>query len=225
VIGFTGIMNRPWCFLAALACALAGCASKPSVTDHARRGPFFVPTNYTAEARLPASIQRVVLLPVHGGEVTTPEAAEALDSVFAAALNRQMRFEVVILTRDECQRSYGAPDIASTDALPHDFVEEVGRKYAADAVLFVDLTAYQTYRPLAVGIRAKLASVSDRKLVWAFDQIFSATDPRVADSARRFYAAGEMGPTPYDMTVGALQSPARFTAYAADAAFKTLPAR
>ncbi len=212
--------------LAALAGLLAGCQSKPSPLDAARLGPFFQPVNFVGDPKLSPSIQRVVLLPVHGGDVASPEAVEALDPVFAAALGRQMRFEVVTFSREECQRSYGAPDFSSTGVLPRDFLQELGRKYAADAVLFVDLTTYRPYRPLALGIRAKLAAVSDRHLIWAFDETFSADNPLVANSARRYsLGADGLGPEPYDMTVGILQSPARFAAYAAGTAFHTLPPR
>ncbi|HEX3730952.1 MAG TPA: hypothetical protein VHV47_14165, partial [Opitutaceae bacterium] len=169
--------------------------------------------------------RRVVLLPVHGGDFAPPEAVEALDSVFATALEKQMRFEVVTLGREECQASYGRPDIGSTAALPPDFLRDLARKFGADGVLFVDLTAYQPYRPLILGIRAKLASVSSQRLVWSFDEIFSASDPAIDNAVRHFYLNAGGGPMPLDMTSSALQSPTRFGAYAAETAFRTLPPR
>src|SRR5580700_1411909 len=189
-------------FFGALGLALAagGCASKPEVTDPARRGPVFIPRNYAGDPRLPQSVQRVLLLPVHGGDAADPDSAESLDSIFAIALERQMRFEVVTMSRDECLRYFGAPDLGSTDALPHDLLRVLGDKYAADAVVFVDITAYRAYRPLTLGVRAKLAAVSSHHLIWAFDQVFSASDPTVANGARRYYLASEGGPVPYDPT-------------------------
>jgi hypothetical protein len=47
----------------------------------------------------------------------------------------------------------------------------------------------------------------------------------VANSVRRYYVDNELGRMPFDLTPGALQSPSRFAAYAADATFRTLPAR
>jgi hypothetical protein len=213
-------------FRLGLAAALlaAGCAHPP-ITDPAHRGPFFTPHNYIGEDRLPAEVHRVLLLPVHAGDFAPPEEAEAMDTVFATALERQMRFEVVTLSRTECQASYGTPDISSAAALPHDFLQDLGRKYGADAVMFVDLTAYQPYRPIVLGIRAKLSLVSDHRLVWTFDEVFSASNPAIDNAVRRFYVDSGGGPMPLDMTTAALQSPTRFGAYAADAAFKTLPAR
>lgn len=219
-------MNRVSLLCGALAGALlaAGCAHPP-VTDKSRRGPFFSPSNYVGQAKLPEGLHRVLLLPVCGGDFAPPEQAEALDPVFATALERQMRFEVVTLDRDECLATFGVPEISSAAALPPDFLQSLGRKFGAEAVLFVDLTAYSPYRPLVLGIRAKLALVSDRSLIWSFDQIFSASNPAVTNAARNFYLNSGGGEMPIDMTVDALQSPARFAGYAADATFRTLPPR
>jgi hypothetical protein len=219
------IRLRP-AILALSALLLAGgCETKPSPVDPARFGPTFSPKNTYGEKRLPRSLHRVLLLPVHGGPFASPETCEALDLVFATALEKQMRFEVVTLSREECEMSFGVPDIGSADALPRDFLEILGRQYGAEAVVFVDITAYQGYRPLMLGVRSKLANVADHRLIWAFDQEFSVLDPSVANGVRRFFLANADGPVPYDPTEGVLQSPTRFAAYAADAVFKTLPPR
>lgn len=218
------MIRRLFSCLPLLAALAGGGCLHPSFSSHARLGPFFTPTNYVGVAKLPESLHRVVLLPICGNEFVPPEAAEALDPVFLTALENQMRFEVVTLSRDECQKSFGVPAISSTDALPPDFLQEVGRKYDAEAVMWVDLTAYQGFRPLTLGVRAKLAMVSNRKLIWAFDQIFSASNPAVANSVRRFYLKGEPSGMPVDLTPAALQSPSHFAAYCASTAFRTLPA-
>jgi hypothetical protein len=220
-------MIRLFRFILPLAAAAfaAGCSTKPSVIDSSRRGPMFTPKNTTGDKRLPKTLHRVVLLPVHGGEFTPREICESLDRVFSTALEKQMRFEVVTLTRDECQMTFGIPDIASVAALPHNFLSILGEKFDAQGVLFVDITAYQGYRPMLLGLRAKLAGIDDQRIIWSFDEEFSVLDPAVANGARHFYLGNEDGPVPYDPTEGILQSPTRFAAYAADTMFKTLPPR
>jgi hypothetical protein len=222
-------MKRKAWLPAGVACAafaLAGCSTvHPGIADPARTGPFFAPHNYVGAARMPASVRRVVLLPVHGGAFATAEMSESLDPVFASALEKQLRFEVVTLSRDECEKSFGVPDISSASALPHDFLQIVGEKCGAQAVLFVDITAYRAYRPLTLGIRAKLASVADRSLIWTFDDLFSTTAPAVVNSVRRFYSPDEFGAVPFDLSPDALSSPGRFAGYVSDAVFKTLPPR
>lgn len=210
------------CVLGMTACSTV---SRQLPGNPAKYGPVFTPHNTYGEKRLPRTLHRVVILPVHGGPFVPREISEALDAVFAAALEKQTRFEVVTLTREQCQLSFGLSDIGSADVLPHDFLSILGQKFGAEGVIFVDITAYQGYRPLLIGIRSKLANVADRRLVWSFDEEFSVLDPSVANGARRYYIGNADGPVPYDPTEGVLQSPTRFAAYAADAVFKTLPPR
>lgn len=201
----------------------AGCMS-PSPLDSARTGPFYQLTNYTGDAQLPANLRRVVLLPVSGGTVAPLESAQALDPVFLAELQKQNRFEVVPLSRAECRSQFHADEFRSTAALPHDFVAIVQRDHDADGVLFVDLTVYHPYRPLSVGVRAKLATLhGDVRLLWTFDNVFSAADAAVANSARQHFLESDRGGVPYDLTPGVLQSPTRFAAYVASEVFRTLP--
>jgi len=213
--------------LAAAAGLLAGCAG-PAHHSQSARTPtsgVYQPRNYVGESILPRSVRRVILLPVDGGQFADAETCEYLDRIFANALEHQLRFEVVPLSREECAQSFGSPSVASTDALPHDFLQGLGTKYAAQAVMFVDITAFEAYRPLGIGIRAKLATVADRRLIWSFDETFSCLDPTVVNGLRHYYAQGTQKGSPIDMSSDALDSPRQFAAYAANATFGTLPRR
>ncbi len=204
----------------------AGCMSSgPAITDSARTGPFFKPRNFTGDPVLPANLRRVLVLPVYGGTVAEPESTAALDDIVRSALQKQARFEVVQLTREDCRRRFGTPEISSVEALPHGFLEDLGRAFSADAVLFVDLTEYQPYRPLSVGFRAKLATVQEVRLVWSFDETFSARDPAVKNSVRHHSIPDSPAGPSVDQTSAALESPSRFTTYAAETMFSTLPPR
>ena len=204
---------------------LTGCISPP-VHDSARRGPFFTPANHAGDAQLPANLRRVVLLPVAGGSAADAESAAAFDPIFIAELQKQNRFEVVSLTREDALRRFRTPEFLSTAALPHDFLAMLKREHAADAVMFVDVTAYKAYRPLVLGVRAKLALLdpeAEVRLVWTFDNVFAAADPAVANSARHHFLDSDRGGIPADLTPAVLQSPSRFAAYVAAATFATLP--
>ena len=200
---------------------LCGCTS-PALNDPARVGPFFHPRNVSSDPTL-GGIRRVLLMPVWAGNAAPEESAEDLDPIFRQALQDENRFEVVVLPRSECRRLWGSSALSSASALPHDFIPTVQRLYAADAVMFIDITVYRPYEPLALGIRARLAAVGNLHLVWAFDNVFSADDPTVAASARHFYLGSETQGVPGDLTPAILQSPGRFAAYAASATFTTLP--
>lgn len=205
--------------LALLALVLAsGCVTTVLPTDN---GPFFAPTNFSGEPFL-GGVRRVVLLPVNGGAAATEESAAAFDEVMRTALQRQNRFEVVVLSRAECLRRFRSESLSSAGALPRDLLPVLKKEFVADAVMFVDLTVYKAYRPIELGLRAKLASIDGARLIWTFDTIFSASDPAVANSARRHFRAAPTG-VPADLTAAVLQSPTRFGQYAAGAMFDTLP--
>lgn len=203
-----------------MASLLGGCAS-PAVTEPVRSGPFFTPANHSADASL-GGIRRVVVLPVWVGEGTATESAAALDPVFLTALQQEKRFEVVTLSRQECRRRYGIEAMSSATTLPHDLFASLKREFAADAVLFIDLTAYHPYKPITLGLRGKLASLEDSRLIWTFDNVYSPEAPAAASRARNFFLDRDQS-VPADLSRTALQSPLKFAAYAAASMFATLP--
>jgi hypothetical protein len=204
----------------------AGCSSVPRKSE--KPAPVAQSSrNVVGDKHLPASLRRVVLLPVCGADAAEPESAAALDAGFATALERQMRFEVVTLSREECMRRFGVDSLLSSGALPAGFLEEISRDFAAQGVMFVDLTSYRPLRPIAIGVRAKLALLEGGRLIWAFDEVFSSGDPAVVAGIRKYYApgGGDRGENPANIPEAALLSPSRFGAYAAEATFETLPPR
>lgn len=216
---FPGRVFSAGLVLAALALS-AGCMH-PAANDPARVGPFFTPSNHSGDPSL-GGIRRVVVLPLWVGEGTKPEAAAELDPVFLTALQHEKRFEIVTLSREESRRRFRAEAISSAAALPADLFPTLQREYAADAVLFVDLTTYEPYKPITLGLRGKLAAIDGSRLIWTFDNVFSSESPGAANSARRFFLDRDRS-VPADMTRTALQSPSRFAAYAAATMFATLP--
>lgn len=202
---------------------LAGCHST-DVADALDPKPGFEPINHRGELRLPLDLHRVAVLPLYAGDVADPESAATLDRVLIAALQKSRRFEVVAVSREDCRRLFGALEFASVGALPHGFLDKLSGYYGVDAVLFTDLTVYRPYGPLAVGFRSKLATTRGVRMVWAFDEVFSAEDPKMRQSVRMARRTAN-GAALVDPTPAALQSPARFGAVAADLMFGTLPPR
>jgi hypothetical protein len=202
----------------------AGCSQLPK-RDPAKAGPFFTPTNVTSLGRLPAEVRRVVVLP-SAGNIQVPETSfERLDEAILGELNRTNRFEVVRLTRGQLRQVFGVQPMLSTDALPADLFLKLAEKFGAEAILFTDVTQYSPYPPLSVGLRFKLARLSDRQVLWSADNVFSAATPEVANSARRH--ALEIGADRGrgDLSHTILQNPSRFVAYAAAESFRSLPTR
>lgn len=210
--------------LAAGAVLLAGCTSS-EMAKFAVKGPFFQPANAIGVTRLPPTLHRVALLPIHGGADVPADTLAALDAVFASELMHVERFEVVPVARETMDRLFGALQVNSVDALPHEFLGTLARELGVDGVIFVDLTSFSAYPPLAMGVRAKLAETETAGILWSFDTLFSAANPAVANSARRHAAGVGAANPPVDFTRTSLQSPTRFGAYVASATFCTLPPR
>lgn len=218
---------RPLLILPLLAClvpCLTGCSTVAGRAG-GETAPLYTPVNVTGDAQLPAGLRRVVLAPLHAGAVAPTETAAELDPILLGALQRQMRFEVVAVSRAENRRWFGAESFSGSGMLPAGYVERLAAEFVADGVLLVDLTAYDPYRPLAVGFRAKLAASPQVRFIWAFDEIVSAREASVVNSARRHAEAGGRGPQAGDQVHTVLQSPARFAAFVAEAMFQTLPPR
>lgn len=222
----TGLATGPSRLFAALAIvfgmlALSGCMN-PGPQDPVRVGPFFVPTNHSGDPSL-GGVRRVLMLPVWADSGIPPESPEMLDPILIAALQKENRFEVVALSRDECRRRFRAAALGSSSALPPDLLATLRREFAAEAVLFVDLTTFRAYKPLAIGLRAKLASIDGARLIWKFDTVFSSDDPLVTNAARHYFLERDRSVPGADFTPAVLQSPSRFATYVAAAMFATLP--
>jgi hypothetical protein len=61
-------------------------------------------------------------------------------------------------------------------------------------------------------------------MIWAFDEVFSAEDPRLRRTIRSRQRTAVAAPL-VDPTPAVLQSPARFGTVAAELMFRTLPPR
>jgi len=184
----------------------------------------YAPANHVGDTVMPKTIRRVVLLPIAGDAASAPaENCAALDLLAVEALQRMNRFEVVPMSRDACRLHFGVEELSSVMPLPPDFLAVIKHDYAADAVLFVDLTVYHPYIPVSLGLRSKLAVISGDRLVWSFDNLYSTDDPVVAASATRYLQGREPVILPAQLSTVTLQSPERFATYALATMFATLP--
>lgn len=203
---------------------LAGCQSA-SKSDSGANARLFQPSNYQGVPSLPSDIQRVVVLPTAGDGLLGEESLQSLDDVIVKALNQTRRFECVPVSREVCARYTRQRSVRSVDMLPYDFFPKLANEYGAGAVLFVDITHYNAYPPLAIGFRSKLVRLDNRTILWSFDETFAANLPEVARAARQFWQETTQTDSPANLGTSALQSPSRFAAYVVHSAFSTLPQR
>ena len=217
-------MHRfPFILVAGGALALAGCQ------NDFHKGPVyplragFLPQNvYRANNVL--ALRRVVLLPPYDARAESPRRQD-LDFVFSAELGAAGRFEVVPVSRNELISLCGRDQINSTEGLPPRLVAALRGEYAADAVMFVDITQDDPYSPITLGVRAKLVDArGGLPILWSCDTVFNGGNPAVAASAQRYQLdTGRQAFPAEEDGASVLLNPVRFARYAANAVFRTLP--
>ncbi len=187
-------------------------------------GPSYRPQNFYSVGAMPEEIHRVVYLPVYYDEYEG-DFLEAIDHDFVSALTQTSLFEVVVVSRKELLDLLGRRQLTSVERLPIELFEYLEQKYAADAVLFTDLTQYSPYKPIDIGIRSKLIAMESKDILWAFDEVFSSGNPSVSVSARRFQRSSDLSTQPLQTAETILRSPRQFSRYIAFEVFGTIPGR
>ena len=217
-------MNRSFLFAGVFAgLSLAACSNDVDKRPQYPHGPGFVPRN-VYRPRESLGLRRVVLLPPYDSYANA-DRRQDLDRAFDEELNAANHFEVVQISRNELVALCGRDQINSTEPLPPRLAAALRGEYAADAVMFVDITQDDPYRPITLGVRAKLVDLrSGLSILWGCDSVFNSGDPAVAASARRFQLDAGRQQFPADQDGSSvLLSPARFARYTANAVFATLP--
>jgi hypothetical protein len=184
----------------------------------------YQPANAEGIELLPQSVRRVVLLPIWSDEGEA-DYLDHLDRTLLRELSATLRFEVVTVDRDSLYARFHKRQLSPVEPLPPELFDALIERYDADAVIFPELTAFEPYKPLSLGLRLRLVDLQNGATLWAFDHYFNAGDPRVAAGAKQFYSLRQHQPFPLDGAYGTLQSPRRFAAYCAAMAFLTLPPR
>ena len=130
-------------------------------------------------------MRRVAMLPLSGAQLT-PEALRDITTAFQAELSKKAIFEVVPVTGAELEAICGQRQLSSVEPMPADLLNSLREKLGAEGVLFTDITHLHPYRPVAIGVRAKLVDITSGAISWASDCVYDSGHPLIADNARRF---------------------------------------
>lgn len=178
-------------------------------------------------AKLSLDLRRVAVLPL-AAETASGDLSEgctALGPVLLEQLVKTKKFETVAVDAAVLRQATGQASWTGTETLPPDFLPFLHREYGCDAVLFVELTAYRAYAPLAVGWRFKLVDVRSGQIVWAADELFDAAEPAVYHASQRFSGQRLKWPFGHEENWLAANSPRQFGRYSATVLLGTLPER
>ena len=184
----------------------------------------YQPTNVFSAPQIPENVRRVAILPINLPHADL-RTSEILQYNAVSQAGRTNLFEIVQVKPDDLVRYVGKSNFSSIEVLPANFMQVMLDVYAADAILFNDITYYHAYQPIKIGLRAKLINVRSSQAIWAFDDIFDSGDPRVTSAALKYEESTGKKPYPYRKTTTVLQSPSAFSSYVFSTAYATMPQR
>ncbi|MFM8364109.1 MAG: hypothetical protein ACKOAS_03055 [Verrucomicrobiota bacterium] len=181
----------------------------------------------------PAGMRRLAVLPINANR-PIDDVQRDMDGIFRGELSKVVKYEIVEVPRQEMLALAGHESISSTAVIPNDVIRALRQKYAADAVMFIDFTVFRPYRPIAIGVRAKIVELRNMEVIWMADGILDTAEPDVSEMATQFAGSGlnirYISPTiPQGGNREAasgnqviLQSPRLFAGFVAHEAFATL---
>ena len=202
---------------------ITGCASVHRVNSEydTTFGKKRATTNVYQTASLPGDLSRVALLPFYKGNYEHLSFHE-LEENFRLELIDKRLFEVVTIGPETMKEMFPEARYSSVEYLPTDLLTKLSSRYDIDGLMLVDVSYFNAYQPVGLGVRAKLLNGNTGELIWAVDEVFDASDPRVSNSARKFYKTESIIQYPLHNTRTALHSPNRFSKYVAHSLFSAI---
>lgn len=210
-------------FLIPLLLIFSGCGKTAQEKAVADAVPFSVTNLYPIE-RLPVYFNRVVVMPC-SYEGNAPSILDFVDDVVNQELAQARLFETIRLSTSDCKRIFGKERPNSADSLPDNFFSLLKSETQANGVLFVDIQHFQPYRPLSLGVRAKLVDLNSGDFMWAVDETLDSAHASVIASAQLYQHRNHVRALSRKTSGSVLQSPRNFTKFVAHALFSSLPTR
>lgn len=189
----------------------------------ARAEPF-VPKNLYPIERLPSYFNRVITLPCYLADEDNKMLAY-IDDIFNQELSQERIFETIRITPSQMKASFGVERVSSLSELPENFLRKLEDRTKANGVLFVDLHSYRPYRPMSLGVRAKLVDIKTGEFMWAIDETYDLGHASVIVGASIFQEKAQVRALSAKTSGSVLQSPRIFAKYVASTTFSTLPLR
>jgi hypothetical protein len=208
-------------FFACAATFLAACVEGPKQA-YVPAAP--VPSFHAMVPPPVRQIRRVAVMPI-AYETPLEASLGELDAALREELAKTSMFEIVPVSRETLETSFGHRQFSSVEVLPGDFLSKLRAQYGVDGILFTDLTHYRPYQPISIGLRSKLVEAYSGRVRWAFDHLFDAGNAATAEAAEGYYLATTPPPPTAEHPSNGpavLQSPSRFTKYAAWEEFRSL---
>lgn len=216
--------NLRYCLLIiTITIGFSGCRKFEQEKVVARAEPF-VPTNLYPVERLPSYFNRVVFIPCYHEDNDSP-VLNFIDDVFNQELSQERIFEIIRFSPSQMKKTFGIERVSSSGNLPENFLRKLESLTQSNGVLFVDIHSFRPYRPMSLGVRAKLVDIKSGEFMWAIDETFDAGHASVIMGSRVFQEESQVRALSAKTSGSVLQSPRIFAKYVASATFSTLPLR
>jgi hypothetical protein len=188
------------------------------------QAPPYQPVNLYPRERLPTYFNRVAVMPAFC-DSSSATALSFIDDLILQELSKSRLFEPTRVTPLESFALFGKERLSSYESLPEDFFDQLVNEFGANGVLLIDIHSYRPYRPISIGVRAKLVDLKSGEFMWAIDETVDGGDASVVVSAINFQKSKHVQALS-DKTMGSiLQSPRLFSKFLTNSIFSTLPNR
>ena len=184
----------------------------------------YVPQNLYPIERLPTYFNRVAVLPNFHND-TSATILSYSDEIFLKELSKVGLFETVPVSTEFCKKHFGSERLSSSQSLPENLLKVLIEEYGANGIMFIDLHSFNSYRPISLGVRAKLVDLKSGEFMWAIDESIDAGDASVMASANAYQRGKYVQAISNETRNSILQSPRLFSKFVAFSIFQTLPKR
>lgn len=184
----------------------------------------YTPRNIYPVERLPKYLNRVAVMPTFDYD-SSSNALTYSDDIFFKEIAKSGLFEVIPVTSLFCKTNFGKERLSASESLPENFFKLIDDEYGANGVLFIDLHSSKPYRPLSIGVRAKLVDLKSGEFLWAVDETVDGGDASVISAANLYQRSQHVQAISHKTSNSVLHSPRLFSKFVAKTLFQTLPIR
>jgi hypothetical protein len=111
------------------------------------------------------------------------EASRRLTDAFTIELRKTRKFDLLALRHDEPIARLAASR-SRFDAVE---TRMLGETLNVDALILGEISEYEPYRPLAIGLRVVMIDTRSGRVVWSVDELLDTNELAVANLARAYY--------------------------------------
>ncbi len=172
-----------WIVLIALVCVQTGCVDRHRKRAALHFSPQHAIANWSRDARFEQlGIRRVAVMPFVNRS-RYAEASKRLTEAFTLELRKTREFDLLSVRCDEPLARF------ATSRSRFDAVEArmLGETLNVDAILLGEISEYEPYRPIAIGLRVVMIDARSGRVVWSIDELLDTNELAVANLARAYY--------------------------------------